>query len=300
MDPAPRNGTPAPEQNRLSPGQPVPAPIPVATPAVGALPTWKEIEVDAALVRPAPGNRTVTPESVSDLVPSVEKEGQLVPAIIFPDSERPGHFLGADGNRRAMVSRILGRKLRAYLLDRAPTEEEIIRIRAATNFHRKNASAYEIAADIKRWIELKPGATQRQAAEAFGISAPQVCKLLDKLEHACAELRQAEEEKRICPDSARIIATLPTAEQQREALKDAIAHDLKRDAVERLVARIKGVPQKAKAKPLKLKLDGVQMVASNPTLDGLQAFAERLLAALKRLAKDGDAIDFLPARVKAL
>jgi ParB-like chromosome segregation protein Spo0J len=227
----------------------------------------------------------------------MEKEGQLVTAIIYPDPERPGHYLGADANRRAMSCRILGRKLRAYVLESAPLEEEIIRIRAATNYHRKNASAYEIAADIKRWMELK-GATQRQAAEAFGISAPQVSKLLDKLENACLEVRQAEESKAICPDSARIIATLRSPDQQREALKEALARNLTREAVERLVARMKGSPKKTKAKPLKLKLDGVQMVASNATLDGLQAFTEQLLAALRKLAKDGDGIEFLPARLK--
>ncbi len=74
--------------------------------------------MDAALVRPAPGNRVVTPESVSDLLPSMESQGQLVPGIIYPDPEQPGHYFGADCNRRAMVCRILGRKLRAYLLIR--------------------------------------------------------------------------------------------------------------------------------------------------------------------------------------
>ncbi len=77
----------------------------------------------------------------------------------------------------------------------------------------------------------------------------------------------AEEEKKICPDSARIIATLPSPERQREALRDAIANDLKREAVERLVARMKGLTKKARTKLVKLKLEGVQMVASNPTLE---------------------------------
>lgn len=296
-----RNGTHAVDHVRSSAASDlvgIAVPAGISRPA--DLPRWKEVEVDAALVRPAPGNRVVTPESVSDLLPSMESQGQLVPGIIFPDPELPGYYRGADCNRRAMVCRILGRKLRAYLLDQAPTEEQVIRIRAATNFHRKNASAYEIAADIKRWLELNEGATQRQASEAFGISAGHVCKLLDKLKSACGELRQAEEGMKICPDSARIIATLPSPEQQREALRDAIAHDLKREAVERLVARMKGITKKARTKPVKVKLDGVQMVASNPTLEGLQAFGERLLAAVRRCVKDGDGVEILPSRLKGV
>ncbi len=64
--------------------------------------------------------------------------------------------------------------------------------------------------------------------------------------------------------------------------------------------RLRGNGRKAKGQPLKLRGDGVQVTVSDPAIEGLQAFAERLVAALKRLAKDGDAIESLPTRLKAL
>lgn len=296
MDQPARNGAPqSPTGNGTA--QAIPGAVSILTTLAIK---WREIEVDPALVRPAAGNRIVTPESVADLLPSMEKEGQIVPAIICPDPENPRFFLGLDGNRRGLCQRILGRKLRACLLESAPPEKEIIRIRAATNFHRKNASAYELAADIQRWKELEGGATQRQAAEAFGISASQVCKLLDKLEHACLEVREAEESKVICPDSARLIATLRSHGQQKEALKETIAHNLKRDAVERLVARMKGFTKKGKSKPVKIYVDGVTLlVPGDWTWQQIRDFVAKLKGAADRGEKMDAPLSLLPSLLKS-
>ena len=59
-----------------------------------------------------------------------------------------------------------------------------------------------------------------------------------------------------------------------------------------------GTARQKKPRPLKVRLDGVQVMAGNPTLEGLQVFAEKLLATIKKLLKDGDGIEFLPARLK--
>src|SRR5262245_27024860 len=79
------------------------------------------LEFDPADCLPAPGNRPVTPESVTDLLPSMEKTGQVVAGFIYADPELPRKWRVADGNRRVMCCRILGIKFRAILLDHAPT-----------------------------------------------------------------------------------------------------------------------------------------------------------------------------------
>ncbi len=261
---------------------------------------FRIVEVDATHVHSPPGNRIVTLESLSDLMPSLDSDGQLVPAILYEHPEITGHFMAADGNRRAMAMRVLGRKLKAVILPKAPTESELIRLRIAANFHRKNASAYELAADIQRWMELE-GANQRQAAEAHGISASQLSKVLAKAQNACAAVREAEEAKRICPDVARLISTLPKEEMQREALQQAISRDLKRDTVENIVTRMKGAKRPRTAKPVKAKADGVTLVAPGDwTWNHVKELAERLKGAAARGEKLDAPLSLLPSLLKGV
>jgi hypothetical protein len=71
-------------------------------------------DFDASRVHTPAGNRKITPESVCDLLASVEKDGQLIGGIVYHDATLPeGDVYCADGNRRLMVARILGQGQRA-------------------------------------------------------------------------------------------------------------------------------------------------------------------------------------------
>src|SRR4051812_6774495 len=111
-------------------------------------------EVDAARVHPAPGNRTVTLEDIREILPSIEADGQLVPAILFSSPALPpGEYYSADGAHRAATCRYLGRKLKAIILAAAPTDDELSRIRVAANFLVRKPTAYEIAPEILAWMK---------------------------------------------------------------------------------------------------------------------------------------------------
>jgi hypothetical protein len=78
------------------------------------------------------------------------------------------------------------------------------------------------------------------------------------------------------------------------------AHDLPMavESVEEAVQKLLGTGKQEKIKTLKLRIGTARMEVSNPTLDSIEACAERLLAGVKKLRKDGDGIEFLPARLK--
>jgi ParB/RepB/Spo0J family partition protein len=256
------------------------------------------VELDPSKVHIPPGNRLVTPELVADILPSIENDSQLVPAIVYPHPTLPGEWMAADGNRRAMVARILGRKLKAFVLAAAPTDEELIRIRVTTNFLRKNSSAYELAVDLERWMNAK-NASQRQAAEFFRISEAQVSKILNKARNAIPEVIQAEKEGKIVEDVGRLLATLPK-DKQAEALIHVLQNDMRRDSVEGFVANIKGFKRPKESKPVTASEGGATFrFPSSWSWQRIIESALKLVEAAKRGMKvDGLGTNALPGLLK--
>ena len=258
---------------------------------------------DAIDVLPVSGNRPVTPDSVADLLPSIENIGQQVPGIVFAHPELPGKYCCADGNRRALCQRMLGRKFMAILLDHAPTNRELRRIRISTNAIRKGMTADQIAADLEEHV-AETGDTQEAAAEYFSLSPGYVSKLLAPSKRLCPDLHHLRDNPAISRDALRIIATMPTHELQKQLAERALATisaggTVKRDLLERLAAQMKGGPRQAKKpRPLKLKYGGVRMAAEDGTLAAIRAFQVKLAEALKRLERDDLPPEFLAGFMK--
>lgn len=254
------------------------------------------VEVDPAKVDPAPGNRPVTIESVSDLLESMKVQ-QLVPAILYPHPTDQGRWIAADGNRRAMASRILSRPLKAILLPAAPSKMELLRIRVVANFHRENASAYELAADIEAWLEESKD-TQKAAAVFFSMSESQVSKILAKAKSATQAVIDAEKDGRICADVGRLIATV-AKEKQGEVLAHVIANKMSRDQTEGYVATVKGF-KKPNVKPI-VATDGGATVKfpANWSFQRIIEFAGKLQEAAKQgLKVPGLTVTALPGLLK--
>jgi ParB-like chromosome segregation protein Spo0J len=140
--------------------------------------------------------------------------------------------------------------------------------------------------------------TQADLARHVRVSPAQVVRVLAISTKLPGEVQAMVAAGELAPRAAYALSRLSDIPTVIDLAKKARDLPMAVESVEEAVKKLLGNGRKAKAKPLKLKLDGVQIVANNPTLDGLQAFAERLLAALKRLAKEGDGIEFLPARLK--
>ena len=239
------------------------------------------VDLDAAKVHTPAGSKKVTPADVETLLPSMEKDGQLIPGVVYPHPTMTGHWLCADGNHRLLVCRLLGIPFKAIALKEAPTEEKIIHIRVTTHFQRRPVTAYELAADIEKWMMLKQ-ANQKQAAAFFSMSEPQVSKILNKARNAVPAVVQAEQMRTICEDIGRLLATLPKP-RQVEALDHVVKNNMKRDDVEAYVTSLKGF-QKTKSLSVVTIEDGGAKISlpANWSLQNVIDLAAKLTVAAKR------------------
>ena len=128
---------------------------------------------------------------------------------------------------------------------------DIIKIRLTENVIRKAMSPREIAADIELYMKLT-GCTQAEAGEHFGFSPAKISKLLS-LKSLAPDLHPLVDSGKLCGDVARIIASLPTPEMQKELAERVQRNDMRRDAVERVAAAMRGSKPKGKPKDKKIK-----------------------------------------------
>lgn len=255
------------------------------------------VEVNPMEVLPAPGNRPVTPESVTDLMESMEA-GQVVPAILYRDAE--GNLRGADGNRRAMVCCIKKMMLKAIILGHEPTWKELSRLRVAANSIHKRMNPDQLGTEIEEYLE-KTGESQEEAAAWYGYGAPRICKLLaDK--RLAPDLEHLRQNPGLSRDARRVIATMPTHELQRQLAERALkrlaeGRPVKRDTLEawkrEMLQAMNGSgkkPREVKASAPKAK---ITFSGSSTWQDGKE-FAKRLLAACTQGEKAGRPFSSLP------
>jgi ParB/RepB/Spo0J family partition protein len=178
--------------------------------------TGRVLEFDPGCVQHDPGNPAGRIDDVQDLIESFEATGgQQVPGFVYPHPELPDTYITPDGNRRLRTCRILGLKFKAILLARAPSKQELRRLRLTTNNVRKAMTPEQVAAEIEGHI-AETGETQEQAAAFFGLSAGYVSKLLAPSKSLCAELHPLRDNPAISQDVLRIIARMPTPDLQKQ------------------------------------------------------------------------------------
>ncbi len=206
-------------------------------------------------------------------------------------------FRALTGWTRTLASRRAGKEtIPAFVLDRPLNEAEQEMEKLLENEMRHDFTPLELARIYLRLMKLN-GWSQAELAKNVHASPAQVAKVLAISTKLSAEVQALVTSGDLSPRAAYALTRLPE-QQQAELARKAVSVPMAVESVEEAVNKLLG-GKKVKAKPLKLRLDGVQMVASNATLEGLQAFGERLVAAVKRLVKEGDGIEFLPARIKA-
>ena len=267
------------------------------------------MDLDPNDVLPAPGQLAVTLERItsSGQLQSVTDIGQITDAIVFTSPGLPpGKYYCGDGNGLALCMRVLGRKLRCRVLDHAPTKAELRRIRTATHYARKDKAAAQdqLEADIEEEM-TETSTTLTEAAVAIGISAGYASKIRSD-NKLIPELHHVRENKEICRDARRIIATMPTPELQKSLAEKALAvlaagGKVKRDLMESMAAELKakaGTGKKVKRKPMKIAMSGLAITITGDVVESLRAFVERASAALRRLEKDNLPPDVLPSLMR--
>lgn len=262
---------------------------PVHSPDARPVPA-RVVELHTDHVVTPPGNRSVTLESVADLLPSIEQHGQHVPGIVYTDAGVPGRYVCVEGNRRLLCCRVLGRPFCAVLLEHPPSDIDLIRLRLTTNMLRKAMTPDEVAADIRRYMAAS-GATQDAAAEFFGFSAGYVSKLLAPARRLLPELRHLADNPGVCRDVVRIVAAMPTPELQKQlaerVLEDVTRHGkAKRDRVERLATELRGGPAPRKPGRVRAEKEGATLVVPGDwAWDRLAKFLGDLAEVAKREAR---------------
>jgi len=254
----------------------------------------------SSLVMPDPDGRDRSDPRYIDhrdmvLRPDIRKRGIQVPLLAF---------LRKDGRKQLFEG---GTRLESALLD-GLAEVPVMTYAAMPDRRKATFLANENRLD---WSPAERGHfyldTMRQEGwtQALmcrnipGLKPSRVCKTLKWLEDLPEQYHDkvGEGDGFIPERGAYTVCDFP-AEQRADLCEKFCSGLMTVDLLEKLRDKIKGDVKNAKAKPLKLKCDGVQMVISNPTLNGIQAFAEKLMAAIRKLTKDNDSIDFLGQRLK--
>jgi ParB-like chromosome segregation protein Spo0J len=253
-----------------------------------------------ALVRPNPDKRDRSDPKYAEhrdtvLRPDIRRRGIQVPLLAFLLSDLRKQVF--DGGTRLEIAMLDGIEL-VPVLTYAVKPADLEGATFLANEYRLDWSPAERG---RFYLEKmrKHGWTQAEMCRQIpGLKPARVCKTLKWLEELPPEFhdRVGEGDGLIPERGAYTICGFPL-EERRELCEKFIAGLMTLDILDGRRKKNKG--EKAKSKPLKLKLDGVQMVANNPTLDGIEVFAKRILAGVQKLKKDGDGIEFLQGRLKA-
>ena len=236
------------------------------------------------------GNPAYSPAMLADLVPSVQKHGQLVPGWVCPSPElNEKQRLCLEGNRRLAVARLLGVQFWAFDLGRFVPEAERIELMFHHHQSRRVMSREEVAERAARYMELT-GCTAADAAKLLNVSGP--------------ALSRAFGERRIPPElksradllglSIRsLIAAAPQACIARALeFAETLGPDGRkptRDQVSLFIRQMKkngnGKPKGRKAKIVTLRLNGRVVTIAVDDRDSASSVAEDLKAIGTRLGR---------------
>jgi hypothetical protein len=246
---------------------------------------------DTELIVTPEGNPAYTPAMLADLVPSVQKHGQLVPGWVCPSPElTENQRLCLEGNRRLAVARLLGLKFWAFDLERFVPEAERIELMFHHHQSRRVMSRDEIAERAARYMELT-GCTAAEAAKVLNVSGP--------------ALSRAFGERRIPPElkpradllglSIRSLVAAAPAELMAQAVQFAgtpgtDGRNPTRDQVSAFIRQLKksGKPKSRKTKTVTLRMNGRMVAVTVNDRDSAASVAEDLRAIVARLGKHAD------------
>lgn len=127
--------------------------------------TLKYIDTDQCRPWEMANRQFINDELCEELMTSIEKVGQQVPAIVRESSN--GDYELIVGARRLYVCQRLGIKLLAAVV--TFTDQEALLAMDAENRPRKDLSPYERACDYQNWIEKGFYKNQKEVIDAIGI-----------------------------------------------------------------------------------------------------------------------------------
>ncbi len=228
------------------------------------------------------------------LVPDIRERGVQMPLIAYWDGEMARLVDGMTRYLAALMAAVQAVPVLVYA--HKPDDKALPLASLLANSLRRDMTPLELAGVYQELTRLN-GWSQAELARHARVSPAHVAKVLAISTKLCPEARELVAAGKLSPRAAYALTRLPE-QQQANLARKAVDFPLAVESVEEAVSKLLDNGRKPKAKPLKLRFDGICMTVINPTTDGLQAFFERGLAAVKKLGKDGDGPEFLPARMK--
>jgi ParB family chromosome partitioning protein len=223
---------------------------PLANATPNGPPTRVLVMLSVAVLNPDPGQprKDFDIPKLQALGRSLRQE-QHYPLLVYQDGNR---FVIIDGERRYRAALQEGLKeLWCLVIEKPASKAELRKAQLRTNLAREAMNACELA-DAIREIEReenqgrKPGEriTQKQLAEAVGTTEPTLSQWLS-IKRLAPDLKPFVENGDIGATAARAVASLPTMEMQRGAMKQALGPPpMAKDAVVALCNALKGKREK--------------------------------------------------------
>ncbi len=117
----------------------------------------------------------LTSDSCADLIESLQKVGQQIPALVRKNSKGEGYELIC-GARRLFACEHLGIKIKAAIVDLS--DKDALLAMDAENRPREDISPYERACDYKRWIDIGIYKNQAEIMQGIGVKKSWFSKLM--------------------------------------------------------------------------------------------------------------------------
>jgi ParB/RepB/Spo0J family partition protein len=108
----------------------------------------------------------LTPESCADLIESIQKVGQQIPALVRKSDKWEGYDLIC-GARRLFACEHLGIKIKAAIV--SLSDKEALLAMDAENRPREDISPYERACDYKRWVDMGIYKNYTEIMQSIGV-----------------------------------------------------------------------------------------------------------------------------------
>lgn len=124
----------------------------------------------------------LNPDSCSDLIESIQKVGQQIPALVRKAPNGEGYELIC-GARRLFACKHLGIKLKAAVVELS--DKEALLAMDAENRPREDISPYERACDYKRWVETGIYKNYTEIMQSIGVKKSWFSQLM-----ALADLKE--------------------------------------------------------------------------------------------------------------
>jgi ParB family transcriptional regulator, chromosome partitioning protein len=218
----------------VSPAQPVAATAAPAQPPVNERDRVLHVKLERIKPSPLQPRKDFTTEALQELAASIKEQGIVQPLIV---RDQKTHYELIAGERRWRASQLLG-LTEVPIIIREADDRSVLELALIENLQRENLNPMEEALGYAQLIEQFQ-LRQEDVAIKVGKSRVAVANSLRLLKLA-PEIQAYVRDARLSVGHAKVILSLPIAEQQKLAAERVLKDSLSVRQTEELVANLQG------------------------------------------------------------